>query len=135
MKKRSLILNFALGFAALTFCLPMFAHHGSAAYDLSKPVVLKGTIKEFDWANPHCLIMFDVQDDKGNAVHWAGEVGSPSALGGHGWSRSSLHPGDPVTVYIFQAKSGAPVGRISKVVLTDGKELYDSATGARTKEQ
>jgi hypothetical protein len=62
-------------------------------------------------------------------VNWAGEAGSPSALGLIDWSKSSVQPGDTITVYIFPAKSGNPVGRMNKIVLADGKELHDSQLG------
>jgi hypothetical protein len=134
MKTKLSVFSLSLAALLLSFSGAVFAHHGASAYDMTKPVVVKGTIKEFVWANPHCLIEFDVQDDKGGSVHWAGEVGSPSALGNQGWNRNSLRPGDAVTVYIFQAKTGAPVGRIGKVVLPDGKFLLDSATGRAVSE-
>ena len=110
--------------------LPLFAHHGSATYDTQKVVVLKdATITKFIWANPHSITMFDVKDDKGNLVHWAAEAGSPSALSLIGWTKNSLKPGDVVTVYTFQSKTGNPVGRLNKVVLSDGTTLKDSQLG------
>ena len=113
----------------LTICNSVFAHHGSSAYS-DKPVVLKdATVTKFQWANPHCVVTFDVNDDKGRLVHWAGEAGSPSALGLIGWSKGALRPGDKMTVYIFQAKSGNPVGRLNKIVRADGTELRDSQLG------
>jgi len=117
---------------SLAICVPLIAHHGNVAYDTSKAVVLKeATVTKFVWANPHTVIQFDVKDDKGNTVHWAGEAGSPSALRLLGWSQSSLRPGDMITVYIYAAKSGQPVGRLNKIVLADGTELKDSALGYR----
>ncbi|HLH06170.1 MAG TPA: DUF6152 family protein [Terriglobales bacterium] len=110
--------------------LPLFAHHGSATYDTQKVVVLKdATITKFIWANPHSITMFDVKDDKGNLVHWAAEAGSPSALSLIGWTKNSLKPGDVVTVYTFQSKTGNPVGRLNKIVLSDGTTLKDSQLG------
>jgi hypothetical protein len=93
-------------------------------------VVLKdATITKFIWANPHSIAMFDVKDDKGNVSHWAAEAGSPSALTLIGWTKNSLKPGDVVTVYTFQSKNGNPVGRLNKIVLTDGTTLKDSQLG------
>jgi len=116
----------------LLISVPLTAHHGNAAYDTSKAVVLKdATVTKFVWANPHTIIQFDVQDDKGNVVLWAGEAGSPSALRLLGWTQSSVQPGDRITVYIYGAKSGQPVGRLNKIVLSDGTELKDSALGYR----
>jgi hypothetical protein len=115
-------------FGLLAVCSPMFAHHGAAAYDESKEVVLKGaTVTKFSWANPHSIIQFDVKDDNGKVVHWAGELGSPSAITLQGWTKVSVQPGDVISIYIHQSKTGNPVGRISHVVLADGTQLHDSA--------
>jgi Family of unknown function (DUF6152) len=128
MKSRQLKL-FALLVGALAVCGPLFAHHGAAAY-VDKIVVLKdATVTKFVWANPHSILMFDVKDDKGNVTHWAGEAGSPSAVSLLGWNRNSVQPGDVITVYIFPAKSGNPVGRLNKVVFADGATLRDSQLG------
>ena len=122
--------SLALVVCFLMLGVPLFAHHGNVAYDTSKAVVLKGaTVTRFVWANPHTFIMFDVKDDKGNVLHWSGEAGSPSALRLLGWSQSSLQPGDTITVYIYQSKTGNPVGRLNRIVLADGTELKDSALG------
>ncbi len=116
--------------ALLAMSVPMFAHHGSATYDTSKPVLVKdATITKFIWANPHSIAMFDAKDASGNVVHWAAEAGSPSALGLIGWSKNSLKPGDVVTVYVFQSKTGNTVGRLNKIVLADGTTLSDSQLG------
>ena len=112
----------------LAACLPLFAHHGAVAYDESHEVVLKGaTVTKLAWANPHTIILFDVKDESGKVTHWAGELGSPSAITLQGWTKASVQPGDMITIYIHQAKTGNPVGRISHVVLADGTQLHDSA--------
>ena len=130
--KLGLVASLTLAAGFLMTGVPLAAHHGNIAYDTSKAVVLKGaTVTKFVWANPHAFIMFDSKDDKGNVLHWAGEAGSPSALGPLGWTSSSLQPGDTITVYIYQSKTGNPVGRLNKIVLADGMELRDSALGYR----
>ena len=114
----------------LLVCVPIFAHHGSATYDTGKVVMLKdATITKFIWANPHSIAMFDAKDDKGGVQHWAAEAGSPSALSLIGWSKNSLRPGDVVTVYVFQSKTGNPVGRLNRIALADGTMLRDSQLG------
>lgn len=126
MNTRLVAFFFLAGFLAV--CLPASGHHGASAYDESKEVVLKGAmVTKFAWANPHTIIQFDVRDDKGNLVHWAGELGSPSAITLQGWTKASIQPGDVITVYIHQSKTGNPVGRISHIVLADGTSLRDSA--------
>lgn len=114
----------------LVVCSPLFAHHGNASLNTDKVVVIKdATVVKLVWANPHCIVAFDAKDEKGNVVRWGAEVGSPSAMNQMGWTRSSLKPGDIITVYMFQAKTGNPVGRINKIVLADGTTLRDSVLG------
>ena len=127
MKMKIIALIFVAGVFAI--CVPAFAHHGNAAYDM-KPVLLKGaTVTNLAWANPHTIIQFDMKDDSGKVVHWAAELGSPSALGLLGWTKTSVQPGDVITVYIHQSKTGNPVGRIDHIVLADGSQLRDSSGG------
>jgi len=115
--------------AAVLIGTPAFAHHGSSAYSDKLTILKNGTVTKFQWGNPHSIVMFDASDDKGKVQHWAAEAGSPSALSLIGWSKGAIQPGDKITVYMFQAKSGNPVGRLNKVVLSDGTELHDSQLG------
>lgn len=127
--KSKVVVSFFSVLGLLSVCGPLFAHHGSAAY-ADKTVTLKdATVTKYLWANPHSIVMFDVKDDKGEVIHWAGEAGSPSALSLIGWTKNSLQPGDVVTVFIFQSKAGTPVGRLNRIVLADGSILRDSQLG------
>ena len=119
--KTKLVTFFALVVGLLAVCAPTFAHHGSAAYDNSKLVVLKNaTVTKVNWGNPHTLVLFDVKDDKGNVKHWVVEGGAASAVSTSGWTKNAVQPGDVITVYLYQVKNGAPLGRTGKVVLADG---------------
>jgi len=116
----------------LIACIPLLAHHGGNNYDTSKAVVLKGaTVTKWLWINPHCIVQVDVKDDKGNVQQWSAEVSNPSTLQLKGWSQEILHPGDVITVYVFQSKTGRPVGRLNKIVLADGTELRDGQQGGK----
>ena len=127
MKTRLIALSFVAG--GLVMSSPALAHHGNAAYDGTIVIIKDATVTKLTWANPHTLVQFDVKDDKGELVHWVAELGSPSALGNVGWNKNSLQPGDVITVYINQAKTKNPVGRIDHIVLADGSELSDSGGG------
>jgi hypothetical protein len=127
--KSMLPMSFAVLVGGLTVCGALFAHHGATSYANNIVVLKEATVTKLVWANPHTIVLFDVKDDKGNVLHWAGEAGSPSAVSLLGWTKNSLQPGDVITVYIYPAKSGNPVGRLNKVVLTDGKTLRDSQLG------
>ncbi len=96
---------------------------GNAAYDEKNPITVRGTVKEFVWANPHVQIYFDVTDDKGGVVHWSVETLSPGMLIRAGWASHVVKPGDAITVTLSPAKSGAPVGFLTKLVLESGREL------------
>jgi hypothetical protein len=122
---------FSLLAAILAVSPPALAHHGNAAYEGGVTVLKDATVTKLVWANPHTIVQFDVKDDKGEVVQWSAELGSPSALGLIGWSKTSLQPGDVITVYIHQAKTKNPVGRIEHVVLADGSQLRDSSGAAR----
>ena len=109
---------------------PLFAHHGNAAYD-DKVTEFKGaTITKFGWANPHALIDFDAKDASGKVVHVVVETAAPQALRLIGWTKTSLSPGDVVTVRMYIAKNGNPAGRLQKIILADGSELHDTQLGS-----
>ena len=129
--KTKLLTSVALVAGLLSVCGPLFAHHGAAAYDVRNPVMFKGAVvTKYSWINPRALIFFDYKDDKGNVQHWTTQIGSPSAVILVGWNRTSLKPGDVITVYVWQSKPGLPVGRLNKVIFADGTLLRDSQTGA-----
>ena len=102
---------------------PVFAHHGSAAFDVGKRLELKGTVTEWVWSNPHCWLKFDVKDDKGNTVNWVAETTNSADMMERGWSKLTFKSGDQVTVTLEPVKSGAPVGKVVSVVLPNGKTL------------
>jgi hypothetical protein len=110
---------------------PLFAHHGNAAYDNAKTVVVKGTITEWIWANPHCWLKFDEKDDKGEVKHWIVEASNPPDMTRNGWAKNSFKSGDEVTVTLIPAKNGLPVGRFKgerAVVLASG-QVFSSGGG------
>ncbi len=104
--------------------LPLLAHHGTGvAYEVDKQVTVKGTVTEWIWANPHCGLLFDVTDDKGDLVHWGAELANPHALSQAGLSKDVFKPGDKVTVAGHPARSGAPRLELLSVTLADGRVL------------
>jgi hypothetical protein len=117
------IMRIALTMGFLLISTPLWAHHGATEYDMTKIVSLSGTVKEFQYVNPHTLVTFTVKDDSGNAVEWQGELPSPNLLSRRGWSRSILKPGDQVTIIGAPAKNGEKGMQIKKLVFPDGHEL------------
>lgn len=106
-----------------TVAIPAFAHHGNAGYDFTKTITIKGTVTEWVWSNPHCLLKFDVKDEKGNLQHWVTEASSPVDMLHAGWSKNTFKLGDEITIEVMPNKEDTPVGRIRKVTLSDGTVL------------
>ena len=83
---------------------PAYAHHSFAVYDRSKVLTLKGSVKSFQWTNPHCVIWVLVQPEGGGEPQeWSFETTSPGVLTRGGWTRNSVKPGDRVSRGILSA--------------------------------
>jgi hypothetical protein len=121
--RKKLSAGLALAAGVLIMSVPLFAHHGNAAFDTSKRLTLKGTVTEWVWANPHCWLKFDVKNDKGEVTHWLAEETNPPGLINSGWYKDSLKVGDEVTVILIPTKNGQSLGRVDRVILANGKVL------------
>lgn len=109
----------------LAVSAPMWAHHGTANYDMTKLVTVKGTVTDFQFINPHTLILFDVKNDKGVVEHWQAEATSPNHLVRAGWTKTIIKAGDEITVSGYRAKNGATVLRFDKMVLANGQVVSE----------
>ena len=98
----------------------LFAHHSTAMYNMANPTTVTGTVKRFDWTNPHAYIYLEVKDESGNTTEWTIEMMSLNHLKSYGWSRSTVQPGDMVTCTGGAAKSGLPAMLTSLVKLANG---------------
>jgi hypothetical protein len=105
--------------------IPIRAHHSFAAeFDAAKPITLTGTVSKVAWTNPHAHIHMDVKGQGGKVSSWDFELGSPNALIRRGWSRSSLKPGDVITVVGYVAKDGSDVANARTVTLSGGRTVF-----------
>jgi hypothetical protein len=118
---RAILMAYAA--ALLVVSIPLWAHHGASEYDMTKIVTLRATVSEMQFVNPHTLVVFTVKDDSGKAVEWTGELPSPNLLMRRGWSRSTLKPGDQVTIIGSPARNGEKGMQIKKLVFPDGHEM------------
>ncbi len=112
---------------ALWAVQPALAHHSFAMFDRTKTVEVTGTVKEFQWTNPHNWIQVMVPDSAGKPVEWGFESGSPRTMGGHGWTRKSLKAGDRVKLTYNPLRAGGNGGAFVSLTLPDGTTLYNSA--------
>ena len=102
---------------------PALAHHSFAMFDQRKVMTLEGTVKEFQWTNPHSFIELDVPGRNGQAAHWSIELNSPNNLRRQGWSRTSLKPGERITLRMAPLRDGRPGGLFLDLKKADGKVL------------
>lgn len=102
------------------------AHHSFAMFDQNKQVSLVGTVKEFQFTNPHAFIeIITPNPDGGAPTEYSVELNSPNNLRRQGWKRDSLKPGDHATVVMNPLRDGKHGGLFVSATLPDGKVLGD----------
>lgn len=101
-----------------------WAHHSYAAFDMSKRLLVKGTVQSFEWTNPHCWLRVVVPNADGSSVVWNVEAGTPNVDSRRGWSPTDIHPGDKVAMILYPLRDGSPGGTLASVTLTDGRVLH-----------
>jgi hypothetical protein len=112
-------------FAAAAVAAPALAHHSTAAFDMEKTIEITGTIEDFQWTNPHTWTNVKVEGSDETAGIYGLEGMSPNYLGRNGWTKSTLKPGDKVTLQVHPLKDGRKGGFMVAVKLPDGTLLYN----------
>jgi hypothetical protein len=126
-KHAAAIAAVAAGIAAM---LPAAAHHSFATYDRTKTVTIKGTVKTFQWTNPHCVVWVVIQPaGGGDPQEWSIETTSPGVLTRSGWTRHSLNPGDHVSVEFNPLRDGSHGGGLNSVTLLDTGQTLRAGFG------
>ena len=116
----------ALGFAGIAVAMtaiPAIAHHSFAMFDAEKTKTLEGTVKEFQWTNPHSWILMTVSNAQGQAEQWAIEMGGPAGLARQGWIPKTLTPGMKVKTIIHPLRDGNNGGQFMAITLPDGTQM------------
>jgi hypothetical protein len=114
MKTRLMLVLTTVSLVVL-FTLTASAHHSTAIYDSANPVELRGTVVEWKFTNPHCIIRLEVTNDKGEKVIWSLEGGNTAGLFRQGWTPETLKAGDKLLITVRPLRSGAPGGNYSNV--------------------
>ena len=110
--------------AAVVAAVPGLAHHSFAMFDQRKVMTLEGTVREFQWTNPHSFIELDVPARAGApARQWSIELNSPNNLRRQGWSRNSLKPGERISLRMAPLRNGNPGGLFLDLRKADGQVL------------
>jgi hypothetical protein len=120
---RKLAASVCLAAVLAMACSPIFAHHGTAAFDTTKMITVTAKMTDFQFINPHVQLYFDVKNDQGEIEHWQGELTAPNKLARAGWTKHSLKPGDQVTITGYLLKAGNHSIWIQKLIGPDGQSL------------
>jgi Family of unknown function (DUF6152) len=121
--KKYLAIFAVAGFILQFPVAPAMAHHSFAMFDRTKKVTLAGTVKDWQWVNPHSWLQLSVQDPAGKVTEWSIEGRSPNVLERRGWTKAIMAPGDKVTVIVYPLKNGDPGGAFVRLILASGREL------------
>ena len=119
--RRSLSVWAVLAFLGLAGSV--WAHHSGAMFEPVKAVEFDGTVREFQWTNPHSWLQMVVPDGKGGSKEWSLELVSLNVLSHNGWKPGTLKPGDKVLVTMHPLKNGDPGGMGVGVTWPDGKQM------------
>ena len=115
----------SLALAAVLLALPAGSaqsHHSFAMFDTQQQVTLSGTVREFQWTNPHSWLQLEVAGEE-RAVEYSIELGSPNTMSRRGWRRTSFRPGDEVTVTMNPMRDGSPGGALVSAIDARGNRL------------
>jgi hypothetical protein len=111
-------------FAAFIFMAGQaMAHHSGTMFDDNKTIELTGTVKEFQWKNPHIWIQVIVKDSDGTTKEWSVEGGGPNSLSRNGWRPTTFKPGDSVTIKVHPMRDGSAAGNFIAAKWSDGRTL------------
>jgi Family of unknown function (DUF6152) len=122
----------AAGFIAVVIGTPstmstVLAHHSFSAFTMTTEKTITGTVKKVDWTNPHTWIWVDVTNNQGGVETFGFEGMSPNYLARRGWSKSTLKPGDTISVTFRPMRDGSNGGMFMNAKLPTGQVL--SMTG------
>ena len=110
--------------AVLTAPVWSYAHHSGAMWDNSKTLTLVGTVREFQWSNPHCWIQLLVDDAAGGEkLEWSVEMSAPIQMRQGGWKPATLKAGDRIQVTVHPARDGSHAGNFVSAAGVDGRPL------------
>jgi hypothetical protein len=115
-----------LGFAVAGLSMlvaPASAHHSFAIFDQTKVNYLTGTVREFEWVNPHAWVRIVVADPAGKTAEWSFEAGSVAQLADLGWKKDSFRPGDKVEIGFRPMKDGSRGGQFMSAKLASGQKI------------
>ncbi|MFT3905638.1 MAG: DUF6152 family protein [Steroidobacteraceae bacterium] len=96
----------AVAVAGCLVATTALAHHSGTMFDESKMVKYQGTVKRWEWTNPHSFLYLEIKGADGAETEYQFETGSPNTMFRNGWRKDSFKPGDKVAIYAYPLKQG-----------------------------
>lgn len=121
----------AVAFLAAGAAAPAMAHHSFAMFDHDHQVKMDGTVKRFQWTNPHVYIELETLDAKGESKHFTIECANPGILDRIGWKWNMIKVGDKISVIVAPLRTGEPGGLLKQVTLSDGRKFTNGAPAGK----
>jgi hypothetical protein len=91
---------------------PVAAHHSFALFDMKKTVSLEGTVKAFEWSNPHTWITLEVPNEQKTNEDWLIELPSAGTLARDGWNKNYIKAGERLILRVNPLKDGRKGGSL-----------------------
>jgi hypothetical protein len=133
---KTTLVGVVIAVVVLLYAAPLIAHHSFAAeFDVTKPIVLKGTLTKVELTNPHSWLYLNVRDEKtGKTSNWAVETSAPTALLRAGGDKKTLAVGTQIIVDGWLARDGSQTVNGRTIKTADGKAINagSSNTNAAT---
>jgi hypothetical protein len=128
MKVILALVGFAAALSSPVGVAPAFAHHSFGRYDMTKTAEIEGSVRKFEWTNPHCWLFVTVASDAGVDATYGFELSSVGEMLRRGWTRSALKPGEKVKVNFKPLRDGSPAGLLMSAS-KDGQMIGQSIRG------
>jgi hypothetical protein len=120
---RALIAGLAIACCVLAAAVPTTAHHSFSAFNTTETKTVTGKVKEVEWTNPHIWIWIEVPNQKGGTDLYGFEGMSPNFLERRNWTRTTLKPGDTITVTYNPLRDGGNGGMFQNGRMENGTVL------------
>jgi Family of unknown function (DUF6152) len=105
------------------------AHHSAVMFDDAKEITVTGTVKEFQYTNPHSWLLVDVKDADGKITTWGFEAEGPSTLTRAGIRKSDFRPGTEIKISGHPMRDGRPAAAWTTATRVSDKKEFNPSLG------
>jgi hypothetical protein len=121
-----------VGAVAALAAMSVAAHHSFAIFDHTQSYTLKGTVRSFQWTNPHGYIDLAVSEGPEGIDEFQIELTSINMLRRAGWRSTDVKAGDEVTAIVAPLVTGEKGGLLLELKVPDGRTLVPPVPAINT---